>query len=729
MKIPQLHVFDMPHWLRRLHWLRKAGIPLLLGCAASLPAAHAADALNGKSLYLNGPTSGGTSCSACHGASPANNVNGILRAANDPAVILAAWAANKGGMGTLFNNKFTNEQVADLAAFIGNPGVTAGPTASVSPSSLTFSGTTIGQSSSALGATLSNTGAAALNITTVNISGAAAADFSTAGSTCVNGGTLAPGASCNAQVSFTPTASGTRSATLNINHNATGGVSTVSLTGTGNAAPQASIGVSATNVNFGAVITNVASPAQTITISNSGQAALSFSAISITGVNAGLFTLGGSCATQTAVAAGGSCTVTVQALATALGPFSATLNLNSNAANGNASVSLSGTASLPAPSATANPASVNFGSQTIGSAGTSQAVTVANSGNVALNIASIAVGGSNAVSIGAPNTCGATLAVGASCSVSLVFAPTVAGAVNATLNVNSNAAPVQVAVTGTGTALATAKPALSESGPIAFADTQVGKTSVTHTTTLSNAGSAALKIATLVLSGNQASDFSLGGTCAVNGTVSPSASCTIESVFKPSAAGARNASLLVVTDSGTQLGLDLAGNGIAVAGPVATLTVQPQSFDFGKVVIGSTPVIKRFALSNTGTSAVTLNSTVFSGPFSAVADATGCAAMPFTLQPGASCDLVVQYAPTVAGAGNGTALIQSNDVTMNWTIPLTGQANVAVVSVTTENKGGGGCSAVRGGNDPLLPAMVLLAIGVIVWRRRQANEALPLSKR
>ncbi len=274
-------------------------------------------------------------------------------------------------------------------------------------------------------------------------------------------------------------------------------------------------------------------------------------------------------------------------------------------------------------------------------------------------------------------------------------------------------------MSGSGTAQATAKPALSDAGTIAFADTQVGKTSTTHTTTLSNSGSAALQIATLALGGNQASDFTLGGTCAVNGTVSPSDSCTIEFAFKPSAAGARTASLVLVTDSGTQLGLDLAGSGIAIAGSAATLTVQPQSYDFGAAIIGSTPLIKLFSLSNTGTSALTLNSTVFSGPFAAVSDPVGCPAMPFSLQPGTSCDLVVQYAPTAAGASNGTALIQSSDAATSWTIPLTGQANVAVASGVSENKGGGGCSAVRGGNDPMLPAMVLLALGVLLWRRRQ----------
>ena len=99
----------------------------VLAVLAFVPAVHAADALNGKNLYLNGPTGGGTSCASCHGPSPAANVNGILAAANKPDVISSAFSANKGGMGTLFNGKFTTAEIADLAAFIGNPTVTAAP--------------------------------------------------------------------------------------------------------------------------------------------------------------------------------------------------------------------------------------------------------------------------------------------------------------------------------------------------------------------------------------------------------------------------------------------------------------------------------------------------------------------------------------------------------------------------------------------------------------------------
>ncbi|MEO5932680.1 MAG: choice-of-anchor D domain-containing protein, partial [Duganella sp.] len=356
-------------WEFRLR--QAAAAALLFGLASQ--SASAQDALNGKSLYQNGPVSGGGTCVACHGPSPAANVSGILRGANQPTVIANAIAGNRGGMGQ-FSGKFSAAELADLAAFIGNPNVAASPAASLAPASLAFSGTSIGQTSGPLSTTLSSTGNVALNIGNISLGGAAAGDYALAGGTCANGAAVAAGANCTVQVNFRPTASGARAATLTITHNATGGGSTVALSGTGNATPQATIALSAPSVNFGAQLTGAASAVSTINVTNSGQAPLTFTSIAVSGANAGYFTLGGSCAAATPVPANASCTVTVQATPTAAGAFAASLTLASNATNGAATVDLSGTASAAAPALTATPSALAFGLRSISSPATSQTV-------------------------------------------------------------------------------------------------------------------------------------------------------------------------------------------------------------------------------------------------------------------------------------------------------------------------------------------------------------------
>ncbi|MEB0134167.1 cytochrome c [Actimicrobium sp. CCC2.4] len=78
------------------------------------PPPPAASALSGKALY-------GTNCAGCHGASPAANINRILKAANAPGVITGAINNNTGGMGFL-KGSITTQNAADLAAYLAAPG-------------------------------------------------------------------------------------------------------------------------------------------------------------------------------------------------------------------------------------------------------------------------------------------------------------------------------------------------------------------------------------------------------------------------------------------------------------------------------------------------------------------------------------------------------------------------------------------------------------------------------
>lgn len=691
------------------------------------PAAQAADALNGKTLYLNGPVSGGTACAACHGASPAANVSGVLKAANTPSVITSAFAANRGGMGSIYNGKFSAAEIEDLAAFIGNPAVTAAPAATLAPAALSFSGTAVGQASAALSTTLANSGNAALNIATLAVGGANAGDFAISGGSCSAGGTVAAGANCTVQLVFRPSAAGARSAALTISHNGAGGGSSATLSGTGNAAAAATISVSANALAFAALATGSTSPVQTITVSNPGQAPLAFSGITLSGANAGIFTLGGTCSTSAPVAPNASCTVTVQAAPVAAGAFAASVNLASNAGNGNVAIGLSGSASAPAPSLAANPAAVAFGAQPVGAAAATRDVTITNRGNVPVAFNSIAVSGAASVTIGSGG-CAGTLAVAASCNVALAFAPAAEGNVTATLQVRSSAPDVTVGITGAGTTAAVARPALSDTGAIAFADTQVGQVSAAHRTTLANNGNAALKITSIVLNGSNQGDFALAGTCATGATVSPGGNCTIDSTFKPAAAGTRGADLLVQTDSGAQLSVHLGGNALDVPTPAPNLSSSPQSFDFGTTAVGGTAPVKRITLTNSGSTALVLNSAAFTGPFAlGTGEANACGAFPLTLAPGASCELPVRFVPTAMGNTSGSVVLQAAGG--NWSIPLNGQGGAAAPATVGQtsgqtpgqasNQGGGGCSAVEHGDDPMLAVLAVLAGTVLLWRRRQ----------
>jgi centrosomal CEP192-like protein len=91
---------------------------------------------------------------------------------------------------------------------------------------------------------------------------------------------------------------------------------------------------------------------------------------------------------------------------------------------------------------------LTFAAQQVGTTSAAQHVTLTNGGNAAMNISSIAAGGDFAQT----NNCGATLAVGASCTVNVTFTPAAAGSRSGTVTITDSApgSPHSIQLAGTG---------------------------------------------------------------------------------------------------------------------------------------------------------------------------------------------------------------------------------------------------------------------------------------
>jgi hypothetical protein len=144
------------------------------------------------------------------------------------------------------------------------------PVVTLSTSSLTFSAQLVNTSSPQQAITLTNSGDAALNISSIF----AFFDFAQTNN-C--GSKVVPGASCTINVTFTPAATGTRNGTLNINDDPSAGTQqTVSLSGTG-VAPAAVL--TPGSLTFSPQIVGTSSAAQSMTLSNPGSATLVINSI------------------------------------------------------------------------------------------------------------------------------------------------------------------------------------------------------------------------------------------------------------------------------------------------------------------------------------------------------------------------------------------------------------------------------------------------------------------
>src|SRR3989442_8284503 len=115
--------------------------------------------------------------------------------------------------------------------------------ATLSATSSTFGNQRVGTSSAAQTVTLTNSGGAPLNLTSITITGAQAADFDFAArnTSPTRASSVAPGASCTISISFTPAATGARAATVNITDDAADSPQSVPLTGTGVTPPTATL--------------------------------------------------------------------------------------------------------------------------------------------------------------------------------------------------------------------------------------------------------------------------------------------------------------------------------------------------------------------------------------------------------------------------------------------------------------------------------------------------------
>jgi hypothetical protein len=205
--------------------------------------------------------------------------------------------------------------------------------------------------------------------------------------------------------------------------------------------PYPSEGVTAnpSALSFGSVATGSTSAAQNVTVSNPTGSAAAVSSVAATGDFAQTNTCGSS------IPANGSCTVSVTFKPTAAGARTGTLTVNAGGTT--STVSLSGTGTAPGPVLNASPASLSFPGTVVGATAATQTVTVTNSGTTSATVSGATVTGD----FGQSTTC-STLAVGASCTVTVTFKPTTGGARTGTLTVNSNAnnSPTTVALSGTG---------------------------------------------------------------------------------------------------------------------------------------------------------------------------------------------------------------------------------------------------------------------------------------
>lgn len=300
------------------------------------------------------------------------------------------------------------------------------------PLALNFGNQGIGVTSSPLVAKFTNSESSAISISSIGFAGTNATEFGETDN-CVP--SLAPGATCNVNITFTPQAGGPRAATVQINDSSANSPQQVALTGTGSF-----VALSPTTLTFPTQLINTASSSQPVTLTNSGSTAVNISIIAATGP----FSQTNNCPSQ--LAATTNCTINVVFQPTASGTLNGTLTATDDA--GTQTSALTGTGTVM----TLQPSSLTFAPQTVKTSSPPQSITVTNIGSTTVTMNKINIAGVHGGSYSETNNCGTTLAAGSNCTVNVTFTPQSKGVLAAAVDVGDTGggSPQVVSLSGTG---------------------------------------------------------------------------------------------------------------------------------------------------------------------------------------------------------------------------------------------------------------------------------------
>jgi Abnormal spindle-like microcephaly-assoc'd, ASPM-SPD-2-Hydin/Right handed beta helix region len=223
----------------------------------------------------------------------------------------------------------------------------AAANANFSSNSLTFPDQAIGTSGSAQPVTLSNTGTTCFQLSNIQITG----DFTQVNNCSAKG--VRGGTSCVFNVTFTPTAVGSRLGALTVtgSDGTAQNRSSVSLRGSGFSS-QPAVSISPGSLSFSTQTVGTTSAAQVVSLTNTGNAPLSISGITTTPS----FSQTNNC--PASLAAGTGCAISVKFSPSDAGAQSGTLTITDNAVGSPQNVNLNGTGVDFSVSATPASASV-----------------------------------------------------------------------------------------------------------------------------------------------------------------------------------------------------------------------------------------------------------------------------------------------------------------------------------------------------------------------------------
>ncbi|MBL7795860.1 MAG: choice-of-anchor D domain-containing protein, partial [Saprospiraceae bacterium] len=567
--------------------------------------------------------------------------------------------------------------------------------------------------------TIQNTGNANLSVGTPVIGGTHAADFSV---TALPAGTVTPGGNTTFQITFDPTATGLRSATITFpNGDCDGNPFNFAVQGLGTG-PEIEVSGNNTGIadgagspnttnhtDFGSTTACTGSIVRTFTIQNTGNTDLTVGTPVIAGTHAADFMV--TAFPTSPVVPGGN--TTFQITFTPSGDYLHTATVSF--ANGDClenpyNFAIQGTRGGPKAGISGNNNTIadgdagpgfadhtDFGSMPECTGTIVRTFTIQNTGNANLTVGTPVIGGAQASDFTLTSPPASSVAPGSSTTFQITFDPSAIGLRSATVSVAVNdcdIADYNFSIQGTGTypemdVFGNSAPINNGDATPGLADhTDFGGTAtctgtVVRTFTIENNGIGDLNIGAPTLSGTHAAEFTV--TAAPASPVAPGFNTTFQITFSPSEAGLRSATVTLTNNDcdenpytfavqGTGNGAEIAveGNGVNIADNDNTPDAGDHT-DFGSMSACSGSIARTFTIRNIGNQPLTIGVPVIGGTAAADFTLTNAPASPVAA--GSSTTFEVTFNPSVIGLRSATLSISNSDCNedpFNFSIQGTG---------------------------------------------------------
>ena len=357
-----------------------------------------------------------------------------------------------------------------------------------------------------------------------------------------------------------------------------------------------------------------------------------------------------------------------------------------------------------APDATPVPTNISFGDQTVGKSSNEKTLLLENFGSAELNITDIVV--SAPFSRTPSGSCGSTLGIMQTCTISTIFTPTTTGSATGTITITDDALDSPQIVTLSGTGVTGPQPHASLSrNTVDFGNQVIGTTSDAAIVTLKNTGTVNLNITSIA----PTAEFNVTDDCGA--ILAQDTSCTLSITFSPTTDGAQAGTITIVDDaSDSPQTIALDGKGTVHEGPKVELSTT--SIDFGEIEEGTTSAPQSYTLTNIGDENLTIDDIEMVGDDgSHFTKESDCLA---TLAPGRMCQGDVTFTPQNQQVYTATVEFRDNTSDSPQKIALAGTGTFATFS------GGGSCSLNTNNQAMSLAGMITITLvlaGIIIRRR------------